>query len=40
MTYTLIHEAMHGIIYRDSKHELLEEKEHKIIDFMNPLLLY
>jgi hypothetical protein len=40
MTYTLIHEAMHGIIYRDSKHELPEEKEHKIMELVNPLLLY
>ena len=30
---------MHGIVYRDSKHEIPEEKEHKIMELVNPLLI-
>ena len=39
LTNTLIHEAMHYIIYRDSKYEIPEEKEHKIMELTNPLLI-
>ena len=39
LIYTLIHEAMHGIVYRDSKYEIPEEKEHKIMELVNPLLI-
>lgn len=28
---TLIHEALHGIIYRDNRHEIPEYKEHQIM---------
>lgn len=39
LTNTLIHEALHGIIYRNSRHEIYEEKEHKIMNRINPRLI-
>ena len=31
LTNTLIHEALHGVILRDSRHMIYEEKEHRIM---------
>ena len=39
LTNTLIHEALHNIILRNNKFLIPEEKEHKIMELMNPLLI-
>lgn len=36
---TLIHEALHNIIYRNNKHTIPEEKEHKIMELTLPSLI-
>lgn len=36
---TLIHETLHGIILRDSKHSIPEEKEHRIMELINKDLI-
>jgi len=39
LTNTLIHEGLHYTIYRNLKHEIPEEKEHKIMELINPQLI-
>ena len=39
LTDTLIHEALHGIVLRDSKHTIPEEKEHRIMELIDPDLI-
>ena len=39
LTNTLIHEALHDVIYRDSRHIIPEKKEHRIMELINPQLL-
>lgn len=35
LSNTLIHEALHGIIYRENRHEIPEYKEHQIMELTN-----
>ena len=39
LTDTLVHEALHGVILRDSRHMIYEEKEHRIMVLINPDLI-
>ena len=39
LTNTLIHESLHNIIYRTNRHLIPEEKEHKIMGLIKPLLI-
>ena len=39
LTNTLIHEALHGVIIRNSGHTIPEEKEHNIMYLIDPNLI-
>ena len=38
--YTILHEAMHNIVYRDDKYSLSEILEHKMMENINKKLIY
>ena len=39
LTYTIIHECMHGFVKRNGKYYITEKKEHDLMLLIDPLLI-